>query len=382
MDSQGPPAGGAQPGEDVDPELFARVVELLRMHRGEEQDAALQVELEDATARLREFSVRYPDSIPALRLLSECARQLGDLQEARACIARAELLDPWNPEILIISESLYESEKAPSRIRSAFHAGSVNADTLQEKAMGLFRLGELERAYSLTKLALTIDRYNGHQLMNVFAVGSALDPGRLHRELLPLAAGQPDDPPAYLYLALGSACNVLADYAEAVTWLTKGLELEPEDPYLLAMLYNELAYVMAKQAVDLERCVALARTAVEVFPDRQANGFIRDTLGVAYLKKGDIRKALQNLREAVRKDPTVIPRFHLALALLHEHDAAGALAELRHLASGRPSLESPHVEESAILERVQSHMTRIEDLLNLGGADDIRDALGILDGLI
>jgi tetratricopeptide (TPR) repeat protein len=190
------------------------------------------------------------------------------------------------------------------------------------------------------------------------------------------------DPPGYLYLALGSVCNVLGQHEGAVGWLSKGLDQKTSDPYLLAMMYNELAYVMAKQAIHLDRCITLARSALEVFPDREANGFIRDTLGVSYLKNGEIEKAIQNLREAVRKDPTVIPRFHLALALLHQRDAPGALAELRFITGSRPSLETPHVEEIAILERVQSHFAKLEDLLNLGGADDIEDALEILRGLV
>ena len=140
--------------------------------------------------------------------------------------------------------------------------------------------------------------------------------------------------------------------------------------------------MLAKQELHLDRCVQLARTDLELFHNPRANGFIRDTLGVVYLKRGDYDKAIQNLREAVRKDPTVIPRFHLALALLNNRDAASALTELKFIAAARPSLESPHVEETAILERVQSHILRLEDLLNLGGADDIRDAMGILEGLV
>ena len=177
-------------------------------------------------------------------------------------------------------------------------------------------------------------------------------------------------------------CNVVGQYQEAVYWIDRGISLSPKDPFVLAMLFNELAYVLAKQELHIDRCVQLARTALELFPNPQANGFIRDTLGVVYLKRGDYDKAIQNLREAVRKDPTVIPRFHLSLALLKKRDAANALAELKIIAAARPSLESPHVEETAILERVQSNILRLEDLLNLGGADDIRDALGMLEGLV
>jgi tetratricopeptide (TPR) repeat protein len=371
----------------IDPELFSRVVSLLRMQEVEDSARAERTELMEVTRELEQFSERHPESVPALRLLAECAQRLGDLRAARRHISRAELLDPWNVEILIISESLHEAEASlphregePVRFGARINAGVISAETLLERAMGLFRLGELERAYSLAKLSFSINPQATHHLMDVLAAGSIFDPERLRKELMQLEGEM--DPPAYLYLALGSACNVIGRYEEAVAWLSKGQELGPEEPYVLAMLHNEMAYVLAKQGLHLDRCLALARAALETFPDRSANGFIRDTLGVVYLKTGDVPKAIQNLREAVSKDPTVIPRFHLALALIHARDGASALVELRHISAARPSLESPHVEEIAILERVQSHIVKLEELLNLGGADDIRDALRLLDGLV
>jgi tetratricopeptide (TPR) repeat protein len=249
-----------------------------------------------------------------------------------------------------------------------------------EKAMGAFRLGDLERAYSLAKLSYLLAPENGHLLLDIWGVGAALDPKRTRLELIRLQ--QAGDQTPFLALALGSTCNVLGLYDEAIEWLQRGLEKSPTDPYALAMLYNELAYVNAKKGEHLERSVALARSALEIFPDEKANGFIRDTLGVAYLKMGDLEKAIPNLREAVAKDPTVIPRFHLALALLKRRDSPGGLAELKFIAAARPSLESPHIEETAILERVQNHISRLEDLINLGGPNDLNDALEILAGLI
>jgi tetratricopeptide (TPR) repeat protein len=380
-----PPTNDAAEG---DPALFSRVARLLRRFEAEGSNAAYQQELQAARDELQQYHNANPTSVPALRLLAECAQRLFDLPAARKYISEAELLDPWDLEILIISESLYEAEATehkarpgePLRLQSDLSSGVVSTETLLEKAMGSFRLGDLERAYSLAKLTYRINPVEEHHLMDVWAIGSAFDPNRTRAELIKLE--QEGNPSPYLYLALGSVCNVVGQYQEAVYWIDRGISLSPKDPFVLAMLFNELAYVLAKQELHLDRCVQLARTALELFPDARANGFIRDTLGVVYLKRGDYDKAIQNLREAVRKDPTVIPRFHLALALLNKRDAANALAELKFIAAARPSLESPHVEETAILDRVQSHIARLEDLLNLGGADDIRDALGILDGLV
>jgi len=374
--------------EKVDHELFSRVVDLLRKRDVADEPKQAGATLEVVADELDSFLVTHPDSVPALRLLAECAQRLGDLSRARGYITRAERLEPWNLEILIISESLYESEASaggqrpgkPPRLRTDLSSGVVNADKLIEKAMGSFRLGDLDRAYTLSKLAYLVTPDLEHHLMDILAVGSSLDPRLTYDELVGLA--KMGSPPPFLLLALGSICNVLGNYEEATSWLSMGIEVFPEDPYVKAMFYNELAYVMIKQRIRLDKCIELARAALELFPDKNANGFIRDTLGVAYLTSGEVGKAIRNLREAVSKDPTVIPRFHLALALLRNKDPAAALGELKQIADSRPSLESPHVEETAILERVQSCISRLENLLNLGGAGDIRDALEMIDGLV
>ncbi|MBW1807701.1 MAG: hypothetical protein JRJ19_01180 [Deltaproteobacteria bacterium] len=372
----------------VDRELFSRVVDLLQKLRADDDSQETLARLAGTMKELEQFQGAHPESVPALRLLAECAQLLDDLSRARIFIDQAELLDPWNLEILIISESIYEAEAdsskcrpgQPLRVHSNLDSEVVNVEKLVEKAMGSFRLGDFERAYTLAKLAYSIYPENEHHLLDILAVGSGFDPERTRRELVLLEDEDPQ--PAFLYLALGSVSNVLGLHEQATAWLAKGISLSPEDPYVQAMLYNEMAYVMARQEIRFDQCIALARQALAVFPERHANGFIRDTLGVVYLKSGDIEKALRNLREAVSKDPTVIPRFHLALALLIDKDPANALGELKLVASASASLESPHVEETAILTRVQSHIGRLEDLLNLGGANDIRDALEILDGLV
>jgi len=368
--------------------LFARIVELLRRHRADDATAQASVEFELARRELESFRSAHPDSVPALRLLTEVCNRLGDAEGTRDYIQQAERLDPWNPEILIISESLYEdqaqrAEAGPGStplVDSELRSKTVTTESLIEKAMGSFRLGQLERAYTLAKLAYRIEPEKGHHLLDVWTVGAALDPERTRRDLVLLEPEQPEQP--YLFLALGSIDNVLGLYEEAAGWLERGLSLKLDDPYVHSMLFNELAYVLVRRNEQLPTAVQLARRALELFPDRDANGFIRDTLGLAYLKLGETDKALRNLREAVAKDATVVPRFHLAVALLGQHEIADALAELRTIAAARPSLESPHIEEITILDRVQSHIARIDDLLNLGGADDIRDALALLDGLI
>lgn len=364
--------------------LFARVVELLRRRRQHRAEALPEAPLGEAAADLATYLAAHPDSVPALRLSAEVALQLGRPQRSRAFIRQAELREPWNAEILIIAEALADlcsNGATDPGLVAGLGLGdeSLTTEQLIERAMAAFRLGQLDRAYTLTKLAYRLEPRKSHHLLDVWTVGAASDPERTRRELLALRAECGDE--AYLMLALGSIDNVLGAYDEAATWLERGLALEPDDTYAAAMLQNELAYVWVRAGRHLSRAVVLARRALERFPDRQANGFIRDTLGLAYLKLGQPDKALANLREAVAKDPTVIPRLHLAMALLGQCQAGDALAELRQVAAARPALEAPHIEETLIINRVQQHLARLEVLLNPGGADEVRDALSILEGL-
>lgn len=62
-------------------------------------------------------------------------------------------------------------------------------------------------------------------------------------------------------------------------------------------------------------------------------------------------------------------------------DAAEPDQQATSAAAARPALESPHIEETLIINRVQLHLARLEVLLNPGGADEVRDALSILEGL-
>jgi tetratricopeptide (TPR) repeat protein len=374
----------SQEGDSQQLELLARAAHRLRRFR--QEGLREEGEIEGAAEELAAYLEKNPQSVPALRLLADCAIILERWDLARRLIARAERLDPWNLEILIIAESLVEPPGADAETEGTRLSASSLRDLLVDpaelslRAKGAFRLGQLDRAYSLAKLAWLLDQQQLAYLLDLYGIGAAADPERTRRELELMVQ---QDPPPSIFLALGAVCNVLARYTEALEWLAEGVRRAgEEDVYLRALLLNETAYVMVKMGVQLDRAVTIARAALELFPDQQNNGFIRDTLGSIYLKMGDYQKAELNLREAVEKDSSAICRFHLALVLLAQGRAAECLEEMRKLVVCHPSLESPHVEEIMILERVQNHFSRLEQLLQLGGAEELAQARQILRGLL
>jgi len=375
--------GGARSGPGGRESLFARAAALLRQARLQ-PSADKHRQISGLVEELEQLLLERPDSVPALRLLAESYQLLDQPQAARQVIRLAEGIDPWNIDLLIISEALAGREgpdPLPARRQSdAAEEWVVDPLILSERAKSALQLGYLERAYSLAKLTLRLQPERLAFMLDVLTIGTAFDPQRALAELELLQTGEAA--PDSVFLALGSTCNVLGQYQQAREWLSRGISRNPDDNYLKAMLYNELAYVLVKLSEQLELAVRLARRALEIFPDKKQNGFIRDTLGAAYLKKNDIPKARRNLLEAVSKDPSPIPRLHLALALLHGGDAGGALEQLTHIAAARPSIDSPHLEENHIRQRVQTHIKHIERLLRLGGPAEIADVLEILDGLL
>ncbi len=78
---------------------------------------------------------------------------------------------------------------------------------------------------------------------------------------------------------------------------------------------NTLAWRLIDLGIDVDKGIALAKKAVEVFPDSPHNN---GTLGVGYLKKGDLANAELFLQKAIELFPVYAPQDHKAL----QHDRA------------------------------------------------------------
>ncbi len=107
----------------------------------------------------------------------------------------------------------------------------------------------------------------------------------------------------------------------AASWYERAIRATPADPDLL----NALGYLYAGNGMNLDRAVAVLEAAVRLAEERgyapRRQGFIKDSLGWAYRKRGDLALSVALLEEANRLAPDVpILREHLA-------DAYGAIGE-------------------------------------------------------
>ena len=92
---------------------------------------------------------------------------------------------------------------------------------------------------------------------------------------------------------------------EAIDYLTRALEIDPENPNTL----NSLGYIMAEESINPEKAVEYCRKAVNLNPE---NGNYLDSLGWALMKTGNRDEAREFLEKAMnRTDNNPDIREHL-----------------------------------------------------------------------
>lgn len=105
---------------------------------------------------------------------------------------------------------------------------------------------------------------------------------------------------------------------EAVASMEKVLQLHPNHPEAL----NFIGYTWADQNINLDKAFEYIRQASETKPD---NGFIRDSLGWVYFRKGDLEKAASQLELAIKlepDDPNIYDHYGDVLSAMRKYSAA------------------------------------------------------------
>jgi tetratricopeptide (TPR) repeat protein len=121
---------------------------------------------------------------------------------------------------------------------------------------------------------------------------------------------------------LGKALEDASRKPEAIASYYQSLQLDGRNPWVM----NNLAYLIADTAGDLNEALRLAGNAVKQNP---GNAAFYDTLGWVYLKKKDFQSAVHVFEGARDKSPNAVDyRIHLGQALLASGERNQARSEL------------------------------------------------------
>lgn len=99
-----------------------------------------------------------------------------------------------------------------------------------------------------------------------------------------------------LFYTRGIARERLKRWSEAEADLEMALKLKPEQPLVM----NYLAYTWIEHGVNKDKALDMLHKAVEL---REDDGFIVDSLGWAYYRRGDFAKAVKYLERAILLEP-------------------------------------------------------------------------------
>jgi len=133
------------------------------------------------------------------------------------------------------------------------------------------------------------------------------------------------------------------DYIKAVEAYRKAVDLDPKN--VLAM--NNLAYLLATRAGQVDEALRYAQRAKELAPDLPD---IDDTLGWVLYNKGVYQPALGYLEGALKKHDHPAIRYHLAMAYFRVGDKRGPQM-LRTALNAAPNLPEAEIAKRMLAER-------------------------------
>lgn len=161
--------------------------------------------------------------------------------------------------------------------------------------------GKMDRAISVIQDALAHKQDNADYYLYL---GSFYEESERYDEALKvLQEGiRHDDQNARLHFRLGVVHDKMGNKQESISAMKEVLRLTPNDAEAL----NYLGYTYADLGINLDEAETLIQTALEIKP---GDGYITDSLGWVYFKRGQYNQALIWLNKAVQlipEDPVIL----------------------------------------------------------------------------
>ncbi len=240
--------------------------------------------------------------------------------------------------------ALSDSGKTEGAIEQFKHVDESSKFYLRaaiQTAMLYEKLGNLDAAIDQTKALL--EKHRDDQDLYMF-LGMFYEEKQLYKEASQtLEDGlRLDEKQVQMNFRLGIVYDKMGDRKKSIEQMKKVIQLDPSHVNAL----NYLGYTYADMNTHLDEAESLIRKALEYKPN---DGYITDSLGWVYYKKGDFAQAVNYLEKATTLVPDdAIIREHLGDAYLKMKQTDKALEAYR-----RSLLLNPE-DKSAIEKKINS----------------------------
>jgi tetratricopeptide (TPR) repeat protein len=162
-------------------------------------------------------------------------------------------------------------------------------------------MGKMNRAIGLIRTALTHEPDNADYYLYLGSFYEELE--RYDEALKVFQEGlRRDNRNARLHFRIGVVYDKMGSRQDSISAIKAVLKLTPNDAEAL----NYLGYTYADMGINLDEAETLIQTALRLKPD---DGYITDSLGWVYFKRGQYSQALKWLNKAVQlvpDDPTIL----------------------------------------------------------------------------
>jgi tetratricopeptide (TPR) repeat protein len=162
-------------------------------------------------------------------------------------------------------------------------------------------MGKMNRAIGVVQAALAHDPDNADYYLYLGSFYEELE--RYDEALKIFQEGlRRDDKNARLHFHIGVVYDKMGSRQDSISAIKAVLKLTPNDAEAL----NYLGYTYADMGINLDEAETLIQTALRLKPD---DGYITDSLGWVYFKRGQYTRALKWLNKAVQlvpDDPTIL----------------------------------------------------------------------------
>lgn len=162
-------------------------------------------------------------------------------------------------------------------------------------------MGKIDRAIDVIQTAIKHFPQNADYYLYLGSFFEELE--RYDEAISTLEKGlQIDDQNARMHFRLGVIYDKMGRKNESIDTMKMVIQLSPDDAEAL----NYLGYTYADLGINLDEAETLIQTALQLKPN---DGYITDSLGWVYYKRGKYAEALQLLEKAIKlvpDDPTIL----------------------------------------------------------------------------